>query len=91
MYTSFQRNAALDLLIKYKFNYSRVIEELGYPAKETLRKWYKIYCQSNGVGHTNEEVGGYNDVQRKLIEKLSGKRSFRIRLSKNAPASCETR
>ena len=41
MHTLQQRKTALLLYLKYGRKTSNVIRELGYPAKETLWRWYK--------------------------------------------------
>ena len=38
-----KRIEAVELLIKYDLQYTKVIQELGYPSINGLRKWYKEY------------------------------------------------
>lgn len=45
MYTYIEKNKALELLIKYELQYTKVSVELGYPSKKALRNWYYEYLK----------------------------------------------
>ena len=50
MYTREERMKAVDLYIKHKKNATPVILALGYPARKSLPRWYKIYMKEKETG-----------------------------------------
>lgn len=56
MYTYEQRMTAVGLYIKYFHKASAVIQELGYPDRHMLVKWYKEY-EATGDLHRNSQQG----------------------------------
>ena len=64
MFSLEQRKIALETYIKYDHSYTATVVELGYPAKETMRKWWKEY-EATGeipVGKTHRK-SKYSDEQ----------------------------
>lgn len=53
MYSRERRMRAVELYIKYGENAASTIRELGYPDRQTLRSWYRLYLkeQETGVLH----------------------------------------
>ena len=49
MFSYKNRIKAVKLLIKYDMSYSDVRRELGYPSKESLRKWYREYIKNGDL------------------------------------------
>lgn len=49
MYSKEERLKAVELLIQYDMMYSVVICELGYPYRNSLRKWYREYVRNGDV------------------------------------------
>lgn len=42
-YSRQQRDRAVDLYIRYECCAADAIHELGYPSKEALRMWYRVF------------------------------------------------
>lgn len=47
MYSTEQRKAAIDLLIQYDLQYSKVITKLGYPSFRELKRWYHRFLETH--------------------------------------------
>ena len=64
MFSLEQRKIALETYIKYDHSYTATVVELGYPAKETMRKWWKEYKATGEipVGKTHRK-SKYSDEQ----------------------------
>ena len=50
MYTREERMKAVELYIKHKRNATPVIRALGYPSRESLPRWHKIYMEEKRTG-----------------------------------------
>lgn len=46
-YSTEQRKVAIDLLIQYDLQYTKVTAELGYPSSRELQRWYARFIESN--------------------------------------------
>ena len=49
MFSYEKRIQAVELLIKYDLQYTKVIQKLGYPSISGLRKWYKEYQNDHAL------------------------------------------
>lgn len=64
MYKHTEINKAVDTLIQFNFQYTKTIRKLGYPSRETLRKWYKDYLVSGyALDEKVTRKSKYNDKQ----------------------------
>lgn len=66
MYTTEQRKVAIDLLIQYDFQYSKVVNQLGYPSKRELRRWYNHYIENNTYSRKFVGRKGYSDEEKQV-------------------------
>ena len=68
MYSYEQRKKAVELYLKYK-SWSAVINELGYPSRGMLRKWYNEYDKNKVLHKTQIRKRKYNEEQIQIAVK----------------------
>lgn len=50
MYSTEQRKLAIETYIKFDLSAADTVAELGYPARQSLKAWYKDYLEHGEVG-----------------------------------------
>lgn len=65
MFSKADRLKAVQLLIQYDMMYSKVIIELGYPNKMTLREWYREYIEFGDLHDKYNKRYKYSDEEKR--------------------------
>ncbi|MDD4550188.1 MAG: hypothetical protein PHT79_10575 [Syntrophomonadaceae bacterium] len=56
MYSREDRMKAIELYIKYDKSIAPVIQELGYPSRRLLPRWYKAYLKNKRLGSCGNDI-----------------------------------
>lgn len=67
MYSAEQRKKALALYLKYERSSSRMIQELGYPNRLMLRKWYYELRDNGGPSKAKGRRIGHHPYSKELM------------------------
>jgi putative transposase len=65
MYSKEEREKAVKLYIKYNKCAADVIHELGYPDRNTLVKWYKIFKETGALWEQFKRAPKYSLEQKR--------------------------